>query len=202
MKQTRSHAFKNLNRRSLLKGAMGVSLGLPMLDIFQQSALAQGNTPKRLVVYIHCNGVAWDQWYPDTPGTTFDLKSSLKPLEAFKSRMIQFGGVDLTSAMQNRDFSGHTRAGAHLLTCSGIIGKQFDGGGYPDHISFDQEVANHIGQTSSLKSMYTGVQCAQAASGHMPRARFVYSAPNTPVVPEHRPQLVFDKLSGFVQAGD
>ncbi|MEN9579790.1 MAG: hypothetical protein RJA70_2799 [Pseudomonadota bacterium] len=171
-----------------------------MLDIFQQSALAQGNAAKRLMVFIHCNGVTREQWYPDTPGQNFELKFSLQPLERFKNRMIVFGGVDLPST-KGATFSGHTRAGAHLLTCSGTIGTQFGGGGYADHISLDQEIANEIRGMTPIKSLNVGFRCNKA-NGDMPRARFSYSAPNTPIIPEHRPQLVFDQLSGFVRASD
>jgi Protein of unknown function (DUF1552) len=180
---------------------MGVSLALPWMEVLQRTASAQTAGAKRLLVFIHCNGVSGEHWYPNTPGTNYEIKFSLEPLAPFKDRMIVFGGVDLPST-KGFNYSGHTRAGAHLLTCAGEIGKQFDGGGYPDSISFDQAVANHIGQTTPIKSLYTGVQVHFAASGNMPRARFSYSAPNTPVTPEHRPQLVFDQLSGFVQASD
>jgi hypothetical protein len=171
------------------------------MDIFQRPASAQADAhAKRLFIFIHCNGVHWPSWFPDTVGPNYEIKSCLTPLAPFKDRMIMLGGMGLPTAKGRGQH--HTRAGAHLLTCADEVGSQFDGVGYSDSISFDQEVANHIGQSSPIKSMYTGVQVNQASTGKMPRARFSYSGPNAPIVPEHRPQLVFDKLSGFVQAAD
>lgn len=200
MKPVPNSAFKRLHRRALLRGAMGVSLALPLLELFEGRASAQAGNAKRLFIFLHANGVPFEHWFPDTVGPNYDLKLGLAPLEPFKDRMIVLGGMGLPSAAGLGQH--HTRAGAHLLTCAGEVGKQFDGVGYSDSISFDQDVANEIGKDSPIGSLYTGVQVHFAASGNMPRARYSYSASNTPVVPEHRPQLVFDKLAGFAVSDD
>ncbi|MEN9579808.1 MAG: hypothetical protein RJA70_2817, partial [Pseudomonadota bacterium] len=198
MNRIMSSQHRNLHRRSLLQGAFGISLALPWLEVFQRTAAAQQADPLRLVIFLHANGVLPEEWFPDTVGPDYELKFSLEPLAPFKSRMLMIGGVDAQSAMGHRG-SGHTLAGAHLLTGKGHQGMGGKNVGYADSISFDQEVANHIGKDSAIKSLHTGVMCSEAAGGDMPRVRYSYSAPFTPVTPEHRPKLVFDQLAGFTQ---
>ncbi|MEN9580216.1 MAG: hypothetical protein RJA70_3225 [Pseudomonadota bacterium] len=199
---TRRH--HQLERRTLLKGAFGVAIALPWLEVFQRSAVAQQTDPLRLQIFIHGNGVHPPEWFPDTVGPDYEIKNSLLPLAPFKSRMLVLGDIGSKSARedQKNGRSGHTIAGAHLLTCSNTVGGkngQFDGVGYADSISFDQDLANLIGKDLPIKSINTGYHCAEAASGQMPRSRFSYTGPDQPVTPEHRPQQVFDQLVGFAK---
>lgn len=198
-----SRKFHRLNRRTLLRGALGTGIALPWLEGFQGSASAQQTTPRRLVIFIHANGVMPEQWFPDTPGPDYEIKFSLEPLAPFKQRMIMLGGVDTTSAMDKKNPSGHTLGAAHLLTCNDTTRDgQFDGIGYANSISFDQALANHIGKDTALKSLNTGFQCDTAASGEMPRVRYSYADNDQPIIPQHRPQLVFDQISGLATPTD
>ncbi|MEN9578223.1 MAG: hypothetical protein RJA70_1232, partial [Pseudomonadota bacterium] len=153
MTRIMSNQHRHLHRRSLLKGAFGISLALPWLEVFQRTAVAQQTDPLRMVVFIHGNGVFAPDWYPDTVGPDYEIKFSLEPLAPFKSRMLMLGGVDSQSAMNKRG-SGHTLGGAHLLVGADTMRDgQFDGIGYANAISFDQELANHIGKDSPIKSL-------------------------------------------------
>ncbi|MEN9578467.1 MAG: hypothetical protein RJA70_1476 [Pseudomonadota bacterium] len=209
MNRLTSRRHHLIHRRSLLRGALGVTIALPWLEVYLRTAQAQQMDPLRLQIFIHGNGVHPPEWYPDELGGALpnyalaphELKNSLQPLTAYKNRMIIFGGVDGVSAirsLEGRGKSGHTIAGAHLLTGSETTPNgRFDGMGYAESISFDQELAAFIGRTTPVKSLNVGFKCDEAASGQMPRARYSYTGRDAPITPEHRPQEVFTKLVGF-----
>jgi hypothetical protein len=95
-------SHKILSRRTLLRG-LGVSLGLPLLDIMRprrvgaESAVA----PPRVAFFYIPNGVVQEAWHPDEAGADYRLPASLQPLEPFRSRMNVFTGLD-------REFRGGT----------------------------------------------------------------------------------------------
>jgi hypothetical protein len=75
-----------MNRRQLL-AALGVGMGgWPLLSSsIQGLARAAGEpAPKRLITFYVSSGCAKAYFWPDAPGTQFDLKTSLAPLEPFK----------------------------------------------------------------------------------------------------------------------
>jgi hypothetical protein len=80
----RDHVLhQRLNRRALLRGVlggMGVSLGLPALEIMLNTngtALAAGTPlPKRFGVFYWGGGIVHSTWTPSTTGTGFSLPAS------------------------------------------------------------------------------------------------------------------------------
>lgn len=92
-----------MNRRQLL-AALGVGAGgWPLLSSLQGLARAAGEpAPKRLITFYVSSGCAKAYFWPDAPGTQFDLKTSLAPLEPFKSRMTVIQGLGLNGGSDHR----------------------------------------------------------------------------------------------------
>ena len=58
---------KTLNRRTFLRGAGGIAIALPFLDIMRATdTQAQiGVAPKRVIFITSPNGTVSDLWFPD-----------------------------------------------------------------------------------------------------------------------------------------
>jgi hypothetical protein len=85
-----------LPRRTFLRG-VGAALALPLLDAMVPAftPLAQSaGAPIRRMGFIYApNGFIREFWTPDTAGSTFDLKPSLKALEPFRDQMQIVSGL-------------------------------------------------------------------------------------------------------------
>ena len=84
--------------------------------------------PKRLITFYVSSGCAKSYFWPDAPGTTFDLKTSLSPLEPYKSRMTIIGGLGLLGGSDHRfGMDNCLTAGAdtsYELTLADTLGSQ------------------------------------------------------------------------------
>jgi hypothetical protein len=112
-----------LSRRSVLRGAGGVVLGLPFLpSLLPRAAQAQATPPRRLVlvsvghsVAVSANPMA--NWKSTaSAGALTKLSPILEPLEAYRNRMIQVLGVDNLVRLLVPS-NGHNASSRTLLTC-------------------------------------------------------------------------------------
>ncbi len=100
-----------LDRRAVLKGLGGVSIGLPLLEVmldgpkaFAQSVPAP---PKRYVVFFNGQSLGADDdplhndLVPNTIGANYDLKSALAPLGALSSEVSVVSGLKIPTAYDN-----------------------------------------------------------------------------------------------------
>jgi len=86
--------WKRLNRRTLLRGAGGVAIGLPFLEATMPTRKAYGATPKRFVTYLHLQGTVHDAWTPVGTGSNFRFSEILKPLEPNREKVTILSGID------------------------------------------------------------------------------------------------------------
>ena len=72
---------RRIDRRTLLRGAAGISLALPFLDAMVPArARAQEVTPPlRFGVFFSANGVREDDWVPSGGELDFELSTALAP---------------------------------------------------------------------------------------------------------------------------
>jgi hypothetical protein len=85
-----------MNRRKFLTSVGGGATALALsrsLDGLAQAAAA--GPVKRLIVFFTSSGCAANYFWPDTPGTNFDLKISLAPLEPYKPKMTVIQGLSI-----------------------------------------------------------------------------------------------------------
>jgi len=104
-----------LSRRALLRGAGGIAIALPWLEIMRQerSAHAASAAAKRFVgVYtpggtVHGNGRDIpEQWSPTGSENDFKLSRILAPYEPVKSQLLVLDGIDMKSAVGEQQQSG------------------------------------------------------------------------------------------------
>lgn len=173
---------RNLSRRLFLRGAGGVAIALPVLDIMLSShgdALAGGDPlPRRFLVAFNGQSLGGDNdpvhnlYVPDIVGPDYDLKVATMPLGGYDNikkdisivsglRIPYNTGMGIPAA--GWDVGFHTSALGPLIT--GVRNKgpdDFPGGNGP---SSDQIVAEAIGQTTAFKSLTYQVQAAWYLSG-------------------------------------
>jgi hypothetical protein len=189
---------KLLDRRRFIQAAGGMTLALPLLS----SLRARGTPsafPKRLVTMYTPNGQITNTWHPTavTSETDFVLNQAHLPLEAMKSRLTLFRGIDLVIA----DVTGGGPGGPHqrgigtLFTGRHLQSGLFRDGcgseaGWADGISIDQEVANQIGGDTLFKSLELGIR----ATENDVQGRIAYSAAGAPLPPMLTPLDMYDRL--------
>ena len=87
---------KHLSRRTFLRGALGATVALPMLDAMAPALTAETKTaaaPFRFsAVYFPC-GIYPDTWHPDTKGSGFAFKPMMQPLEKFQSQLVTISNM-------------------------------------------------------------------------------------------------------------
>jgi len=175
---------KHLSRRHFLRGG-GSVIALPLLDAMIPAAVsAQSLTtprPRLACIYI-AHGAVMKYWTPATDGTGFEFSQTLKSLEPFRDRLNIISDMRLPAAYGEDASAGanHTRSSQTWLTC-------LPPGTGPSPTSFDQFVAQHIGQDTPMPSLELSLDDSSSIA---------YRTPETPLPMEQNPQIVFERLFG------
>jgi hypothetical protein len=92
-----------MNRRRFLTSVGGGATALALSRSLEGLAQAGSAPPvKRLLTFYVSSGCAADYFWPDTPGTNFDLKVSLAPLAPYKSKMTIIEGLSIGPGSNHR----------------------------------------------------------------------------------------------------
>jgi hypothetical protein len=193
-------------RRTLLRGAGGVAIGLPLLEIMgTPPAKAVGATsPARFLTFFSSAGTIHENWVPTGSETDFKLSTILTPLEAHKSKLVVVDGLTnfLGTPPPGDD---HMRGIGTMLTATELLNGNTQSGapgfqpcGLAGGISLDQLIAASIGKTSKFKSLELGVQTGGAGDV---TSYTSYSAANRPLPSENDPSAVFKRVFTDVAAG-
>lgn len=189
--------FRQLSRRALLRGAGGISIGLPWLDIMAPRR-AYAADPKRFIVVFTPNGTNnYEQFTPKGTGANFTLGTETAPLLPWKNKMLALSNVNAVSAL-NSEGDQHGVGMAEVLTATRWAkGPAVDdvpiwGGG----ISIDQRIAQDVGKSTMFPSLELGVQTTLGTegSGVHPFSRMVYKSAATPVPAIEDPRETFKRL--------
>src|SRR6185369_12749698 len=108
-----------LNRRRFLRG-LGACIALPAFESWQPWQLLAANphtlattasgAPLRTAFLFFPNGAIPDAWWPKGDEKSFELSRTLQPLEAIRSQIQVFGGLDQKAAYGGPDGAGdHAR---------------------------------------------------------------------------------------------
>lgn len=198
------------DRRRFLKAA-GATVALPIFEsLLSRSAFAAAKdviAPQRYAFVYFPNGCNVSQWRPESSGNDYQLSPSLEPLAELKEHFQVLTGFEHENATAGRDGGGdHARANATFLT--GMRAKKTGGADIKLGISVDQVLANHIGHETFLPSLEVSCDSARNSgscdSGYACAYQFNLSWRNatTPVSPEARPRLVFERMFGGGGGGD
>jgi len=194
---------KHLARRTFLRG-VGASLALPLLDGMVPALSAMRSTAasgvRRLGVVYVPNGVYMDSWTPTGAGNGFDLTPTLKPLAAYRQRMLVLSGLATKEgdAWPGEGAGDHARASAAYLT--GVHPKKTEGADLRAGVSMDQIAARSLGQHTQLASLELSLESKEAIGSCDPGYSCAYAntlswrSPTTPLPMENNPRVIFERL--------
>lgn len=207
-----------INRRTVLRGAGGLAVGLPFLSgmLLPGRSHADDSTPTRLVIFYSPGGTLLDQWRPQGTSTDFSLQPMMMPLAPYLDKLVFLDGVDMPIT-QIGNGHPHSRGMAGVLTGQQLLPGNFNtnGGnaGFAAGPSVDQIVAAKISAGLRLPSLELSAGWSTGISaGGQPHPGNVinYQAPSkpggpaTPVPPSTDPlntfKRVFQGVGGDAQA--
>jgi hypothetical protein len=175
-------------RRTLLKG-LGVSVALPWLEVMSENAksittagsMALNEIPRRTMFTYWGLGVEIEGFTPPDTGRNYTLTPSLAPLAPFKDECTLL--TELTSF-----FGGHG-------SCSCLLTGVNTPRNSKTLISVDQQLAMHHGSATRFPSLVLGTVRETGFGGPFPMT-LSWSRNQTPITPENRPEVLFEKLFG------
>jgi len=185
---------RHLSRRTLLRGAASVAIGLPFLDAMVPAAMAAPPPKFRFGAVYVPNGVRPEVWTPPA-GQRLELPPLLVRFEPLKAHVNVVTG--LRAAPQSEHHS------ATSLWLHGGSVRKTEG---PDVLSaqtIDQHIVDAIGQDTALPSLELGIEDMSGSPGS---CAFGFSCiymntlswrtPTAPLPMELNPQTVFERLFG------
>jgi len=198
-------AKNRIHRRSLLRGAGGVAIGLPFLE----AMLAPGRShaaaavPLRFVVFYTPGGTLLDKWRPTGTETSFTLNDMMSSLNTYKNRLLFVDGtnMDITKIGVGHP---HSRGMAGLLTGAQLLPGTFDTGmgnaGFADGPSVDQVIASRISQGLKFTSLEfsSGWSISGRSAGQVSFAadQLTYAAASKPIPPQVDALAAFKRIWG------
>ena len=196
---------KHLPRRTFLRGLMGTTVALPLLDSMVPALSAATKTaasPKTRMGFVYVpHGAVMDKWTPATEGAGFEFTAILKPLEPFRQQLLIVSGLANKAAESQGDGGGdHARSAPSYL--SGIHPLRTEGEDVRAGTTIDQIAAQKISQDTPLPSLELGIEdtglvgvcdvgysCAYMNS-------IAWRTPTQPLPMEINPRVVFERLFG------
>jgi Protein of unknown function (DUF1552) len=191
-----------LDRRSLLRGAGGVAIALPLLEAMVPTRRASAATasPQRFIVYYSPGGTDMPSWRPTGTETQFTLGSSLSALERLKQHLIVLSGIDMKVTSQGVGHP-HAKGMGGLLTGEILPAGPYETcagkSGFALGRSLDQFIGDKIGSDRKFKTLELAIRWPSVSLFNLtvhPGNTIIYSAPSKPVPPALSPRAVFDRL--------
>ena len=188
----------SIPRRTVLRG-LGATVALPLLDSMvpafaaaQHSAL----TPARRlgVVYVP-NGMAMKAWTPATEGAGFEITRILKPMEAYRDRMLVLTGLNGVAS----NAGVHASASTRFLT--GVTPARTESD-LRAETSLDQIVARELGRETQLGSLELALDAhdvfgsCDIGFSCQYTSTIAWRDAMTPLPMETNPRAVFERLFG------
>jgi hypothetical protein len=175
-------------RRTFLKG-LGASVALPWLEAMSENAksitsagsMSAAEIPRRTMFTYWGLGLEVRAFTPADTGRNYALTPSLQPLAPFKDDCTVMTG--LTS------FSGGHGSCSCLLTGVNTFRNA------KTMISVDQQIAAFHGSATRFPSLVLGTVRETGFGGPTPMT-LSWSRNHTPITPENRPEVLFEKLFG------
>lgn len=189
-----------INRRTLLRGAGGVALGLPWLEAMGlpgRGVARAAGIPKRFIVFFTPNGTIREAWTPQGTETSWTTSRILAPLEAYKDYLVLLDGVDNQSATSGPG-DDHQKGMGTMLTGTELLAGTVKGGcetcpaaGYAGGISIDQEIVQKSAVKTKIPSLELGVNARSTGTvwGYSN-----YAGSNMPLPLENSPSKVFQRV--------
>jgi len=175
-------------RRTFLKG-LGATVALPWLEAMSQNAksittagsMAASEIPRRAMFTYWGLGVEITGFTPPDTGKNYTLTPSLAPLAPFKEDCTLLTGLS--------SFTGGHGSCCCLLTGVNTVQNA------KTLSSVDQQLAVHHGSATRFPSLVLGTVRETGFGGPFPMT-LSWSKNHTPITPENRPEVLFEKLFG------
>jgi hypothetical protein len=175
--------LRRMSRRTVLRGAGGIAIGLPFLDAMAPRRARAATAPvKRLFTYFTENGVVEREWFPQGSVKDFTFGQILQPMTPWKRNLILFDGIDTVC-------DGSNGGGGHQRGKTGCFTAQANTNGRAHGISVDQLIANQIGTTTRFKSLEASVWVKGVL-----RDGVYFSGPDQVIVTEDDPAKLFARI--------
>jgi hypothetical protein len=146
-----------LNRRALLRGAGGVAIALPWLEIMgtPKPVHAAAQPARRFVAVYTPGGSVLENWLPKGTRDDFELSPILSPLESVRSHLVVAAGLEMKVAKLE---AGHPQAGmvAWLTGCSYME----QGNSPPETPSLDIVLARLLSGDPAAEPLYQAIRWA------------------------------------------
>ncbi len=175
-----------LDRRTFLRGT-GAAIALPWLEAMginstsfsKAGELAVGEAPPRAVFTCWGLGMNLKSSVPTGTGIEYTLPDSAKPLESYRKESTYFSGLHSVTG-------GHSSQHCFLTGVDGTNGKKYG-------ISCDQVIADALGVKTRFPTLCLSYD-RQTGFGGTGAGTLSWTKNRTPVMPENRPQVLFDRL--------
>jgi len=190
---------RHLPRRTFLRGMMGATMALPLLEAMVPAATPLAKTvakPVRRLGFVFMPmGCDQSRWFP--PGDTLDqLSPILGSLAPVKEHLTVISNMELQSAYPG----SHATSNSSFL--SAAKAKLTESTDYYLGTTVDQVAAQHIGQATQLPSLELAMDLLQVVgqcdNGYacVYQNNLSWSSPTTPLPAEAHPRIVFESLFG------
>jgi hypothetical protein len=196
---------KYIPRRKFLRGIMGASVALPLLDAMVPALTAQSKTAAKPqlrfgAVYFPNGTVAGptapEMWHPKGVGADFEFTTPIKPFEPFRDQITVISGL----ARQGQSGS-HLMASAMWLNSTPPA--SHDTSNFRQDTTIDQRIATRIGQDTPFPSLELATEDMSAATGACDggysciyQHTLAWRTPTTPLPTENNPRVLFERIVG------
>jgi hypothetical protein len=188
-----------LSRRTVLRGAGGIAIALPWLEIMGGGKRAFAADPSKRFVTVYTpggtvidNGAGENRWRPTGTETDFTLSPILAPLEAIRHKLLVVDGMSMTSAQ------GEQHQAGIIAWLTGTT--QQPNYGYAQGPSIDQVIATLLATDTPQKSLQMAVRWGTGKSHGLLHpinaVNFEDNATFDPIPPRLDPQAIFTSLFG------
>jgi len=191
---------RRLSRRAVLRGAGGIAIALPWLEIMgtPRPARAGGTGQARRFVSVYTpggtvidDGDGNNRWRPTGTEDAFELSPILAPLEVIREKLLVVDGLSMASASGEQHQAG---------IVAWLTGTGQGGDGYAQGPSIDQVIASQLGEGYPKSSIQMAVRWGTGKSHGLLHpinsAHFEDNATFDPIPPRLDPQAMFDGFFG------
>jgi hypothetical protein len=187
-----------LSRRAVLRGAGGVAIALPWLEIMQpeRPAHAAAAPAKRFIAVFTPGGTVLENWRPTGTESSFTFGPILQPLTPVKEHVLVVDGVDMKSAIGEQNQSGIIA----WLTGTPQVMQQGGQLMYAGGPSLDQVLASRLSTGLQLPSLQLAIRWgtgkAHGLVSPIDIANFADNPSFDPIAPRLDPQAIWQDLFG------
>lgn len=185
----------SLNRRSVLRGAGGLAIALPWLEIMTAERTSRAavpvTPPARFLSVFTPGGTILQNWRPSGIEAEFTLSPILQPLTPLKERILILDGVDMKSAVGEQEQAGMVA----LLTGTKQDATRSNFAAGP---SIDQVLADKLSVRKGLPSLEVAVRWGTGRSRGVPHPINILNFRNNgnfdPMKPRLDPVVIWNEL--------